>query len=414
MRRIRAILIKRLEKKETVDTTELEALAKTANYEVVDTVIQQSRPNPTYQVGKGKIHEIAKLVKEKNCEKLIFDNLLTPVHSYHISKVCGVEAIDRLNLILEIFAMRAGTREARLQVELATLSYELPKAKMKVKLAKRGEQPGFHGLGAYEAEVYELEIRKKIHKIKDQLAIVSKERESLRVKRREMGFDLIALAGYTNAGKTTLLNTLTDEKALVSDELFTTLVPKTRKLMLEHRAALLTDTVGFIRDLPPWLIEAFHSTLTEIYLADVILLVVDISDDLRLLESKIETSLRILRGEVKDTPVITVLNKSDLVEKEEVENKVNQIGNLISNPVVISCRQKTGIEDLRQKILEVLPQWHKARARFSRTNAEMSLLSWLFEHAHVLSIKFNENVEVEFQARSAVMARVRKNLIPLT
>lgn len=376
----------------------------------MDTVLQRTRPNPTYQIGKGKILEVAELVKEKHIDKLIFDNLLTPVQSYHISKVCGVEAIDRLNLILEIFALRAGTREAKLQVELAKLSYELPKAKMKVKLAKRGEQPGFRGLGAYEAEVYELEIRKKIHRIKEQLAIVSKERDALRSKRREMGFDIITLAGYTNAGKTTLLNALTDETAPVSDELFTTLVPKTRRLLLDHRDALLTDTVGFIRDLPPWLIEAFHSTLTEIYLADVILLVVDISDDLEVLEKKLEASLSTLRGEVSETPIITALNKSDLANQEQIESRLDIIRNLISNPVVISSKQKIGLEELKKKILEVLPPWHKAKATFSQTDEQLSLLSWLFNRARITSIKFDEKIEVEFQARGDVLARISKSL----
>lgn len=372
--------------------------------------MQRTKPNPTYQIGKGKILEIAKLVKEKKCDKLIFDNLLTPVQSYNLSKICGVEVIDRLNLILEIFALRAGTREAKLQVELAKLSYELPKAKLKVKLAKRGEQPGFRGLGKYEADVYELEIKKKIHKLKEQLKTVAKERDSLRIKRREMGFDLVALAGYTNAGKTTLLNALTNENALVSDELFTTLVPKTRRLPLDHRNVLLTDTVGFIRDLPPWLIEAFHSTLTEIYLADVILLVVDISDDLTVLERKLETSLSTLRGEIKATPIITVLNKCDLVDKEQIERKLDKINHLISNPVLVSSKQEIGLQELKQKILEALPPWRKGRAVLSQTDEHLALLSWLFKSAWITSINFNEKIEVEFQAREDVYARINKSL----
>jgi GTP-binding protein HflX len=408
---IKAILVKRIDDDKNGESIkELEALAKSANYEVVDIIVQRAKPNPVYQIGRGKILDIAKLVKEKKCDKIIFDNLLTPVQSYNISKVCGVEAIDRLNLILEVFALRAGTREAKLQVELAKLSYELPKAKMKVKLAKRGEQPGFRGLGTYEADVYELEIKKKIHKLKEQLAAVAKEKDSLRMKRRELGFDLVTLAGYTNAGKTTLLNALTNENARVSDELFTTLVPKTRKLSLDHRNVLLTDTVGFIRDLPPWLIEAFHSTLTEIYLADVILLVVDISDDLTVLERKLETSLSSLRGEVKATPIITVLNKCDLIVKEQIEYKLDKIRHLIFNPVLVSAKQKIGIEELKQKILQALPPWRKAKVILSQIDEHLALLSWLFNSAWITSINFDEKIEVEFQARDDVLAKINKSL----
>ena len=187
--------------------TELSGLAKAAGYEVMDEVTQSGGRDRRFQVGRGKIAEAMELMPEK----LIFYNPLSPGQVYHISKEFGVPVIDRFNLILEIFAKRASTREAKLQVELAQLSYEAPFIRTMVSLRKLAEKPGYRGAGRYEESMYQ-DVRGRIAKIKVALASVEKMGEERRRRRREIGFDLVALAGYTNAGKSTLLNALADEK----------------------------------------------------------------------------------------------------------------------------------------------------------------------------------------------------------
>jgi len=179
-------------------------LAETADYTIVGKVEQVREPDSRFQIGTGKVEELAQLVKETEAQKLIFDNRLKPVQAYNLSKATGVEAIDRFQLILEIFARRATTREAKLQIQLAKLRYELTRAKEKVRLARMEEQPGFMGLGAYEVDVYYETVKRQIQTIREKLRKIRKKRVLHRQRRTELGFSSISLAGYTNAGKTLL------------------------------------------------------------------------------------------------------------------------------------------------------------------------------------------------------------------
>ncbi|MGB9841185.1 MAG: GTPase HflX, partial [Candidatus Bathyarchaeales archaeon] len=259
---------------------ELRRLAEAAGYTVVAEIEQIRAPDARYQIGAGKVEELARLVKETGAEKIIFDNALRTVQAYNLAKATGVEAIDRFKLILEIFTKRATTTEAKLQIQLATLQYELTHAKERVRLAKMKEQPGFMGLGAYEADVYYEAVKRQVHTIQRKLRKIREKRFLHRERRAELGFSTISLAGYTNAGKSSLFNALTEESTQVDNALFTTLSTTTRLIEISKRKFLLTDTVGFIDRLPLTLIEAFHSTLEETIYADLIILVLDISEPL--------------------------------------------------------------------------------------------------------------------------------------
>jgi GTPase len=405
------ILVKRIQPGSDGSLDELEELAHSAGYEVLGEVTQARTPDKAYAVGKGKAHEVAALVEELKPEKVVFDEKLSAVQIYNLSKVCKVEVIDRFNLILEIFASRARTREAKLQVELASMIYERPKARMKVTLAKRGEQPGFKGLGRYQADIYESEITGRIAKLEAELDIIRKRQSETRKQRKEKGFDMVALAGYTNAGKSTLMNALVGESLVVKDQLFTTLVPTTRLLELGQRRALLTDTVGFIKSLPHFMVEAFRSTLEEIYLADIIILVVDVSEPADAIREKLVTCHDTMWDEIGPIPVITALNKCDMATKEEVDERKSAIVHLAPNPVVISAKTGEGLDELKQKLGKYLPKWASTEVSLPRTEEGLSTLSWLYDEAVVHHVKYESSgIIVSLEARESVLSRLAKRL----
>ncbi|MCL4430307.1 MAG: 50S ribosome-binding GTPase, partial [Chloroflexi bacterium] len=212
---------------------------------VVGTLEQTRTPDARYQIGAGKVEELAKMVQETGADKVIFDNQLRTRQTYNLAKATKVEVIDRFQLILELFNKRATTTEAQLQIQLATLKNELKHAREKVRLAKGSEQPGFMGLGAYEADVYKDAIKLQVQTILKKLVVVRKKRVLQRERRTELGFLTISLAGYTSAGKSTLFNALTQESAIIGKNLFTTLSTQTRMVEFSNRKFLLTDTVGF-------------------------------------------------------------------------------------------------------------------------------------------------------------------------
>ena len=203
-----------------------------------------------------------------------------------------MEILDREALILRIFEKRSSSAESKLQVQLAQARYEMSRAKEKVRLAREGEQPGFMGLGTFEVDVYYNEIKKRMISIKSKLVKSGKQRKLHRQARKRLGFKIISLAGYTSAGKTTLFNTLTGEKQEKNDELFTTLSTTVRKVMINKKEALISDTVGFISKLPAYMIEAFRSTLEELVYSDVVIVVIDASDNHDELQKKISINLK--------------------------------------------------------------------------------------------------------------------------
>lgn len=363
-------------------------------------------PDSRYQLGKGKIEELAELVKQKSAGKVIFYNRLSTIQLFNISEICGCQVIDKFQLILEIFAKRATTRRSKLQVELARLRYEIPRARAIVSLVKKEERAGFMGLGDYE-DAYEQDLKKRITRIEEELESAGKDDESLRAFRHRKGFSLVALAGYTNAGKSTLFNAIVNESVEAQNMLFTTLVPTTRALELGGRKALLTDTVGFIEELPHWLVDAFKSTLDEIFLSDLILLVVDVSEKPEIILQKLSTSHDTLWDRIKGVPVITVLNKTDLLEEHELEAVMEEIGYMAPNPVFVSAKKNTGMEELKAEIIKHLPAW--SFYSFSLPNSEkgMSILSWLYDEGIVHRVEYGERISVDYEARTDIINRIK-------
>jgi GTP-binding protein HflX len=332
-------------------------------------------------------------VKETGAEKIVFDNDLTPFQAYNLAKVTGVMAIDRFQLILEIFSKRASTYEAELQIQLASLRYELSRAKERVKLARMEEQPGFMGLGKYEVDIYFESVKRQISFIKDKLEKKQEERQLHRVRRAELGFSSISLAGYTNAGKSSLFNLLTEETVPVDAAVFTTLSTTTRAVQFSKRKVLLTDTVGFIDRLPLKLIKAFHSTLEETIFSDVIILVVDLSEPEEDIKRKLSCSLDTIQQiGATGIPVVTVLNKIDLLEEDGLKRKMEYVKELAPNPVPVSALTKTNIDLLKQKITRYLEGFVEASFSVKINDESMSLVSQLFDRAHVQDVEYEGDV----------------------
>ncbi len=376
---------------------------------------QVRQRDPAYQIGSGKVKELTDLVKEKQADKVIFDNELKPLQAYNLTKETGVEAIDRFQLILEIFARRAATTEAKLQIELAKQRYELQRAKEKVKLAKRGEQPGFMGLGAYEVDIYFETVKRQIHHIQAKLKTVGRKRSLQRTRRAELGFSTISLAGYTSAGKSSLFNTLAGETKRVGEGLFTTLSTTTRAVKLANRKVLLTDTVGFIDRLPLTLIEAFHSTLEETIFSDIILLVLDISEAEEDIQRKLNVCLETIQAiGGSSVPIVTALNKTDLLTPSELEQKTENLKQLAPNPVPVSALLKTNISSLEQAIIRYLEPLLEASFSIPLQSQNNSFISWLFSRAEVKSQEYQgDKVHVVFEAPPWFADKVRERVIQL-
>lgn len=376
---------------------------------------QVRQADPSYQIGKGKAKELSELVKEKKAEKIIFDNELKPLQAYNLTKETGVEATDRFQLILEIFARRAATTEAKLQIDLARLRYELPRAKEKVKLAKKREQPGFMGLGAYEVQVYYETIKRQIHHIQGKLKTVGKKRGLHRERRLELGYSTISLAGYTGAGKSSLFNALAGEEARVGEGLFTTLSTTTRSVNLSNRKVLLTDTVGFIDRLPITLIEAFHSTLEETIFSDLILLVVDISESQESVERKLGVCLDTIQTiGATGIPVVTALNKIDLVQERELELKLSSLKGLAPNPTPISALYKTNISLLQLEMMRYLGDYVKASFIIPLHSQHSAFISWLHSKADVHNLKYEgDSVHGDFESVPWFADKVRERVLAL-
>ena len=385
---------------------------ESAGYTLVGKMEQVREPDSRYQIGAGKVKELAQLVKETEAKKVIFDNPLKSVQSYNLAKATGVEVIDRFQLILEIFARRATTKEAKLQIGLARLRYEVAHAKEKVRLARKEEQPGFMGLGAYEVDVYYEAVKRQVQSIRGKLRKIRKKRLLHRRRRVELGFQSISLAGYTNAGKSSLFNALTEEEVPVDETLFTTLSTTTRLVEFSRKQFLLTDTVGFIDRLPLTLIDAFHSTLEETVYSDLILLVVDISESTSLFEKKLSVCLKtISQIGASGIPTITVLNKIDLLPETELNKKLETLKERVPNPVLISALYKISFDLLKRRILKTLKNYVEASFTVPLTSESMSFVSWLFNRADVQKLKYTgSSAHVVFEAIPWFVEKVRKRV----
>ena len=352
------------------------------------------------------------MVDETGAGKVIFDNNLKTRQTYNLAKATRVEVIDRFQLILEIFTKRATTTEAQLQIQLATVRNELKHAKEKVKLAKGSEQPGFMGLGAYEADVYRDAIKRQVQTILKKLRKIREKRVLQRDRRTELGFLTISLAGYTKSGKSSLFNVLTQASVEVDKALFTTLSTTTRMVEFSNRKFLLTDTVGFIDRLPLSLIEAFHSTLEETIFSDLIVLLLDLSEPMEKIVQKLNVCLETIdRLGASGIPTITALNKIDLISEDERNQKLEILREKTKNPILISAKCLMNLDLLKKEILKILENYVEAQLSVPLTGNSMPFISWLHQKTDVLKENYtNNSIDVVFGAPFDITEQVRRKV----
>ncbi|MCB9494352.1 MAG: GTPase HflX [Desulfobacteraceae bacterium] len=323
---------------------ELEELAKTAGVETVERIFQsRKKPDPKFLIGKGKINELSITALSKDASIIIFDQELSPSQINSISQALDIKVIDRTQLILDIFASRAKTREGKLQVALAQQKYLLPRLIMQQNTAFSRLAGGIGGRGPGETklETDRRRAREQINRLEKELKKVQQTREKQRAKREKNNVPVISIIGYTNAGKSTLLNTLTQSEVISENKLFATLDPTSRRLRFpREREVIITDTVGFIRDLPKDLKTAFKATLEELESADILLHVADISNPF--MENQIEAVNNIVSElKLSHIPMIMALNKADLVEEEIIEVLEKKY-----NAVSIIAKKRPSLENL--------------------------------------------------------------------
>lgn len=332
---------------------ELTELARTAGAEVICEMTQKREaPEAGTYLGKGKLEELSDFCEAEKPDVIIIDGELSPAQQKNIETVTDVRVIDRTTLILDIFAQRALSGEGKLQVELAQLKYSLPRLGGKgTQMSRLGGGIGTRGPGETKLETDRRHIRRRINALSEDLKALDERRTRHRERRKKDGVVTVALVGYTNAGKSTLMNTLTDAGVLAENKLFATLDPTARALTLpDGSSVLLIDTVGFIRRLPHKLVEAFKSTLDEAVSANVILNICDASSE-ECAEHYNVTMELLEELECGDKPVITVLNKSDLVSDADFP--------LMSNCVRVSAKTGEGLPELLERIAKALPPTRK-------------------------------------------------------
>ncbi|AGN00406.1 GTP-binding protein HflX [Salinarchaeum sp. Harcht-Bsk1] len=457
---MQAIAVRR-RRDEPIDATELRGLAETAGYEVIETVGQRRAEDSTYHVGRGKAEELADLAAETAADAILVDDRVTPQQAYHLEELCPPETrvLGRYRLVLEIFADRATDRAAQLQVELAELRYERKRVRAALKLEEDAANER-RTLGEFEAsEQGEIKhVDERIEALESALESTQVVVEQRRERRSEQGFDHVAVAGYTNAGKSTLLRRLADDEAMthgsrganddpsapsgdpivasedqsaanddptaandanskhddlaervtVEDRLFETLETTTRRATIEGRRVLLTDTVGVVSDLPHWLVRSFRSTLRAVGTADAVLLVLDASAPVDRFETRLATAIETLTGRT-DAPVLPVLNKVDATDEGTVAERREQVRERLpeTEPIAISALAGSGIDTLGRRLDDALPA-ERVELTLPNCSATMGLVSKAYDELSVADVSYEgDTVELLANGHPAAVERLR-------
>jgi GTPase len=389
---------------------ELRTLAGSAGAKVVGELLQRrDRPDPATLIGAGKLEEIAGAAASANADLLLFDHDLTASQQRNIEKIVKLRVIDRTQLILDIFARHARTREGQLQVELAQLQYMLPRlAGRGIEMSQLGGGIGTRGPGETQLETDRRKIYRRVRHVEEQLENVRRVRAQQRQRREAAPVATVALVGYTNAGKSTLFNALTRAAVLASPRMFATLDPTIRAVVLpSKRKILLSDTVGFIRNLPHTLVKAFRATLEEVQRASLVVQVSDASNRLSAeQDAQVEIVLKELEAEKK--PRLRVMNKIDLLDVEVAENLMADARRDEANTVYVSAAEGIGLDRLLARMDAMIDEDRVSRVHVRIPQEEGKLLAMLDAKARIYSRAYKDGaVEMDVEAAESVLRKVR-------
>jgi GTPase len=393
---------------------ELRALAESAGAKVAGQMLQRrDRPDPATLIGAGKLEEIAGAAASVNADVLLFDHDLSPSQQRNIERIVGRRVIDRTQLILDIFARHARTREGQLQVELAQLKYMMPRlAGHGVEMSQLGGGIGTRGPGETQLETDRRKIARRVRHLEQQLDNVRRVRAQQRQRRESAPLATVALVGYTNAGKSTLFNALTDAGVLSSAKMFATLDPTIRGIDLpSKRKVLLSDTVGFIRNLPHTLVSAFRATLEEVQRASLILHVSDASSRLSAeQDAQVEIVLKELEAEKRTR--LRVMNKVDLLDDEVAQSLLAEAARPGARTVYVSALEGTGLDTLRERIDQMIEEDRVSRVHLRVPQKEGKTLAMLEARARIYSRKYQDGaVEFEADAPESLVRRVKQFVV---
>ncbi len=413
--RERAILVgviqgRGLAEREVIE--ELISLSRTAGVEVLHVILQRrDRPDPSYFIGEGKAEQLRELARAAQADAIIFNDSLSPAQGRNLEELIGVKIIDRVQLILDIFAQRAQSKEAKLQVELAQLEYLLPRLRgWGEALGQLGAGIGTRGPGETKLEMERQAIRRRIHRIKERLKEAAEERKLRRKQRVRRAIAEIAILGYTNTGKSTLLKALCGTETLIEDKLFATLDPKARRTRLpDSREVVFIDTVGFIRRLPHQLVPAFHSTLESVREADLLLNVLDASS--RSLFAQHQTIQRVLAeifGDERRPPLLHVLNKIDQLSTPEDFSRLEQARREIQPMVEISAQRGTNLDVLCARVAELLHS-HREQVHLEIPYSQAGLVEKLHEWGQIYQERYEpDRIVIEASLERTYVAALEK------
>jgi len=393
---------------------ELEALAETAGAQVLERVLQwRPAPDPAFFVGRGKAEELRLRVEDRELDLLVFDEELSPGQQRNLENKTGCKVLDRTQLILDIFARRARTREGKLQVELAQLNYLLPRLSGKgTMLSRLGGGIGTRGPGETKLEMDRRRIRNRIAILRREIDRIRAQRTQQRAKRQGIPLPVVSLVGYTNAGKSTLFNALTQADAFESNQLFATLDPLIRKLVLPNKLEIvLSDTVGFVRKLPHDLVAAFRATLEEVRAADLLLHIIDVSNPhWREQVSAVEEVLQEL--DVLNTPTLLVYNKSDLLDSTQASETEAGIGSAKCRPMLVSARTHAGLPSLITQITAELDSF-SVQAHLRLPYSQAGVIARLRREGQIISENYeSDGISLEVTMPRSTARSLREYLVP--
>ncbi len=387
-------------------------MARSAGFHVLYEIMQRKKSDVLTFVGKGKFRMIVDLIANNPVDVLLVNGNLKPKQHFNLESGLKIECLDRVGLVLKIFSEMARNRKAKLQVERARLEYEIPLLREWIHSAKMGEHPGFLGGGKHQVDVYYRLIRKRKRKIEDELQTVDRGENLRRTHRKKRDYFLVGLAGYTNAGKSSLLRELTGERVTVDDRMFSTLSTTTRRLPMVKKGILISDTIGFIQQLPHFMIESFMTTIDDIFLSDLVLLLVDSSDSIDMIRMKLETSERILFPRTSPENVILVLNKIDKSDSESIMKKIWMIED--SSPqltiIPISIKESIGLDVLLEKISEFFKYNCLMQFTVPNSSISQSFISDLYDTTDVESIHYDTDITLRIGCRERDLTRISREV----